>query len=75
MSINTITTNELANQRKITSDYLSRTEDLTFGNQSVTNSSHGLSYKKVRIIKDNCEINKLINQTDADYFDSLGSDF
>ena len=75
MSINTITTKELANQRKITSDFKNNTDDLTFGGQSVTNSSHGLSYKKVRIIKDDCEIDRLINQTDTDYFDSLGSDF
>lgn len=74
MSINTYRPAELALQRKIASDNKNKTDDFTFKGSEIK-SSHGRAYKKVRIIKDDSEINRLANQSDEDYFNELGSDF
>ena len=69
MSINTIGPEEI-NRRRLKSDYINDTDDLSFPNKS--NGSRAAAYKATRDKLDEKEINRLCS--DENYYDDLMKD-
>ncbi len=70
MGINNYRPEELASQRKITSDAKNQGDELTVDNKG-KRSSHGEAAAGVRAFKDNKIIDSLLNHTDKAYFEEV----
>jgi len=70
MSINLMGKNELANNRKIVSDFKNNTDSLTFEDSKLFNEK-GKAYSAVRNIQDDKLMASLENICNKEYFEEL----
>jgi len=70
MSINLMGKNEIANNRKVLSDFKNDTDLLNFKEPKAV-SANGRAYKAVREVNDRKEMSNLFNDCQIKYFEEL----